>query len=406
MSMDAHIPGAWPRTPAAKARSTAPPKATATPRPRVTARSRRIIESSDSESDREIIELSSDSEGSSPRKPAPRPTYKGPSASAPAPVDQTEDPWDADDGSILTLDEPRSARKPIRDATVSTPSLPIASTSIIPQTPRKRVQRGDALATTTASAATGLGGLPSASASKPPRVMKKTAAAAEQVRREIYAQTLFAELNRTVFNNGLPANTALKWNVRLLTTAGRAKWHRNREGVHTTEIELAVKILDCDERIRNTLAHEMIHLACWIINGEPKEGHGRIFKDWGAKMMRKRPDIEVSTKHNYEISYPYEWECGQCAKIYGRFSKSIRPDECVCGACKVGRLVPLFGGPKAPKTKANSRLATGTPQGSPRSLSKTGGIGTRGALHTIDDSDEDDVEVLATTFGGVRIGGL
>lgn len=73
----------------------------------------------------------------------------------------------------------------------------------------------------------------------------------------------------------------------------------------------------------------------------------------------------LQTKHNYEISYPYEWgkylqldivlaacliyvactECAQCSKMYaslticcdavtntycryGRFSKSIRPDEC------------------------------------------------------------------------------
>jgi hypothetical protein len=72
---------------------------------------------------------------------------------------------------------------------------------------------------------------------------------------------------------------------------------RSRDGVQTTEIELAAKILDCDgrgpcfcsviplicvllERIRNTLSHEMCHLACWIINGNPKEGHGQAFKAW------------------------------------------------------------------------------------------------------------------------------
>jgi hypothetical protein len=70
---------------------------------------------------------------------------------------------------------------------------------------------------------------------------------------------------------------------------------------------------------------------------------------------------------------------------YGRFSKSIRPDECgmstvhdtdsgliqrdihraVCGACKVGKLVPLFAqaAPKTPKTKANSRMAAEKTQG-------------------------------------------
>ncbi|EGO28517.1 hypothetical protein SERLADRAFT_380260, partial [Serpula lacrymans var. lacrymans S7.9] len=105
----------------------------------------------------------------------------------------------------------------------------------------------------------------------------------------------------------------------------------------------------------------MCHLACWIIDKDPKEGHGRLFKAWADKVMRKRKDIEISTRHNYEISYPYEWKCDQCSKIYGRYSKSIRPDECVCGACRVGRLIPLFAQrtPRVAKTR-RSILAAGT----------------------------------------------
>lgn len=76
--------------------------------------------------------------------------------------------------------------------------------------------------------------------------------------------------------------------------------HRSKEGVQTTEIELATKILDSEglfsviaslerwtgvspivaERIQNTLSHEMCHLASWIIDGDPKEGHGKIWKAW------------------------------------------------------------------------------------------------------------------------------
>ncbi|KAI0042748.1 hypothetical protein FA95DRAFT_1609929 [Auriscalpium vulgare] len=193
---------------------------------------------------------------------------------------------------------------------------------------------------------------------KTPRTSKKAIALAAQTQRAEYAQDLFEELNRSVFGGGLPANTRLVWSNRLLTTAGRARWHRSKEGVHSTEIELATKILDCNERIRNTLSHEMCHLACWIINQDPKEGHGKAFK----------------TRHDYEISYPYEWECGNCSKIYGRFSKSIRPDEVACGACKTGRLEPLFvvrqRAPKTPRSrsKVGSKLASGTPRDSPRPL--------------------------------------
>ncbi|KAH9966385.1 SprT-like family-domain-containing protein, partial [Lactifluus volemus] len=179
---------------------------------------------------------------------------------------------------------------------------------------------------------------------KTPRTSKKALAQAEQAERAAYAQSLFDELNRTVFAGGLPAETSLVWSNRLLTTAGRARWHRSKEGVDTTLIELATKILDSKGKGAHPkyLSHEMCHLACWIINQDPKEGHGKAWKSWAAKVMRKRADIDISTRHNYEISYPYEWECENCAKTYGRFSRSIRPDEVVCGACKTGTLHPLF----------------------------------------------------------------
>jgi hypothetical protein len=69
--------------------------------------------------------------------------------------------------------------------------------------------------------------LPSTSSpQKALRNTKKAQAVAEQARREQYAAELFEELNRMVFNDGLPKGTKMNWNKRLLTTAGRAKWHR------------------------------------------------------------------------------------------------------------------------------------------------------------------------------------
>ena len=99
---------------------------------------------------------------------------------------------------------------------------------------------------------------------KTPRTSKKALALAEQAERAAYAQSLFDELNRGVFAGGIPDETTLIWSNRLLTTAGRARWHRSvrsfsaicysltvtdmlsrsKEGVNTTSIELATKILD------------------------------------------------------------------------------------------------------------------------------------------------------------------
>ncbi|KAA1477611.1 hypothetical protein DENSPDRAFT_616267 [Dentipellis sp. KUC8613] len=284
----------------------------------------------------------------------------------------------ADDG-ILELNEPSSARKPVRKAAV-------IATPQVPKTPGKSRAQKQANSTlslaltasrentislppstrTTASKVPEPPRTPkrnpaSSTPAKTPRTSKKAAALAAQTQREVYAQELFDELNKTVFGEGIPAGTKLVWSNRLLTTAGRARWHRSKDGVHTTEIELATKILDCNERIRNTLSHEMCHLACWIINKEPKEAHGRYFKSWAAKVMRKRPEIEITTRHDYEISYRYEWKCEKCSKIYGRHSKSIRIDEVVCGACRIGKLIPLFavrpkasGAPKTPSSKLAS----------------------------------------------------
>jgi len=84
-------------------------------------------------------------------------------------------------------------------------------------------------------------------------------------------------------------------------------------------------------------------------------------------VMKAYPDVEVTTRHSYEISYKYEWECVNCSKIYGRHSKSINPDECLCGACKTGKLIPLFATrtPQKPKNATSGRMATTHPRDSP-----------------------------------------
>ncbi|GLB36558.1 putative sprT homologue [Lyophyllum shimeji] len=394
--------------------------------PRKTYRARRIIFSSssdDSDSEtkvqgaREIIELSD----SSPERHTPRnATGRRSRGSERVTSPQVERPLDADeqgtsdeDGAILILDEPRSARRPLRQ-----PSL-FQGPDKITEAAAPESKRLVDLFDSSQESDDNLGGTQSTPLGTPtrrklpvapstpvsitkagtkpkpaPRTGKKAQAAADLLRRQRYAQEFFEELNRTVFKGGLPKDTKLNWSKRLLTTAGKARWHRSREGVQTTEIELAEKILDCDERIRNTLSHEMCHLASWIIDGDPKEGHGRLWKAWTAKVMRKHPEIAITTRHDYEISYTYQWKCQKCGKIYGRFSNSIRVDECVCGACREGKLVPLFN-TRTSKTPKTSRMAPTRPRDSPCSIlsgtSRTDpGANTLEALvHMIPDSHSD-----------------
>ena len=55
---------------------------------------------------------------------------------------------------------------------------------------------------------------------------KKVKEAARRAHLEAYAANLFEELNQAVFKGELPSSTKLNWNVRLTSTAGKAKWHK------------------------------------------------------------------------------------------------------------------------------------------------------------------------------------
>ncbi|KAJ7748494.1 SprT-like family-domain-containing protein [Mycena maculata] len=181
----------------------------------------------------------------------------------------------------------------------------------------------------------------------------------EHASRITYAEQVYSYLNKVVFKNGLPTlrKIELKWNNKLLSTAGRAQFHRDRNGNEFAEIHLASKVVDSDERIRNTLGHEMCHLACWMIDKEIKESHGPIFRKWARRVERKDANIEISIRHTYEISYPFRWECvnANCLEITGRFSISIDPAKNKCPLCKIGSLVPLFDPPEK-KTKPDTEL--------------------------------------------------
>ncbi|CCM01310.1 uncharacterized protein FIBRA_03359 [Fibroporia radiculosa] len=369
-----------------------------------------------------VIDLTYSSPDEDEDSPAKRQSTKRSVLVTPLCVNDSNENND-DDGAILVLNEPPRARKPIMRVRIDDePNAdPFAACTPVSRAPSDSDSESDpkaiARVSKRAPAST-----PQKKTGRPPRLTKKALAAAEQARRESYARELFDELNHEIFEGGIPSETQLKWSNRLLTTAGRARWHRSKDGVQTSEIELATKVLDCDERIRNTLSHEMCHLACWIINENPKEAHGPTFQKWARDVMRARPEIEVTTRHDYEITYKYQWKCQQCDKIYGRHSKSIRPDECVCGACNEGKLIPLFDtpqrAPRTPKNKAGSQLAASKSRDSPLAVPSPVGdadavdvqdtpVRSRSGLASLPESlvraGDSDIETLAHVFGAISI---
>ncbi|KAG6918674.1 hypothetical protein DXG01_012491 [Tephrocybe rancida] len=394
---------------------------------------RRVIESSDSEGSdahrlttHTVIELSDSSperENTTRQRQPMRLAKASVSEDELFDSDSDEENTHADEGAILTLDEPKSARTPLRlPSQADIAPAPVKRLQLVRDSEKSlTLEAASSTQENTLASRKAAYSLPAsvtpvsttkATGTKPrgtPRISKKAQAAAEQERRELYARKLFDELNHTVFGDKLPKETKLNWSKRLLTTAGRAKWHR--DGIQTTEIELAEKILDCDERIRNTLSHEMCHLASWIIDASPKEVHGRIFKAWSDKIMRKRPEIEITTRHDYEIGFKFNWKCLKCAKTYGRHSKSIDVTKVVCGACREGRLAALFE-TRAARTPKTSKQAAAKPQDSPQLLPPQASDEAHPAsssttsidriVYTIHDSDSEPevgIEMLTTAMG-------
>ena len=177
---------------------------------------------------------------------------------------------------------------------------------------------------------------------------------------------MYAELNTKAFDGRLPADLPIEWSVRLNTTAGRAQLSEcvgvgaraprrpscevltpasSREpraaggacrqkrskillkGATSTRlarIELSTKVLDRAERLRATLAHEMCHVAAWLVDGVSRPPHGDAFRRWAARVERVAR-IEVNTCHSYDIAFKYRYACTTpgCGLIYKRHSKSI-----------------------------------------------------------------------------------
>lgn len=194
-----------------------------------------------------------------------------------------------------------------------------------------------------------------------PLTKDKAAARAKKsfdAQKQEIAQKFLKELDAKITEgkiNTLSASTGgvkVVWSKKLNTTAGRAHWRREviktispdgnetKEFKHYCSIELATKVIDSEERLLNTLAHEFCHLATFMISGVKNNPHGREFRSWGAKAGRTFGDrgVGVTTKHTYEIEYKYVWECVECGHEFKRHSKSVDVEKSRCGVCK-GRLV-------------------------------------------------------------------
>lgn len=190
------------------------------------------------------------------------------------------------------------------------------------------------------------------------------------------ATSFLQELDTNVADGRVAAMTEsaggiqIIWSKKLHSTAGRAIWKRETvrskpaDGntssattttyLHHASIELAEKVIDDADRLRNVLAHEYCHLANFMISDVKNNPHGKEFKAWAARAtaLFAGQGIKVTTTHSYAIQYKYSWACanteGGCGMEYKRHSKSIDPRRHRCGDCR-GRLVQVQPAPRKGK---------------------------------------------------------
>lgn len=146
--------------------------------------------------------------------------------------------------------------------------------------------------------------------------------------------SMFSEFNSRAFRGELPHDMVIKWNKRLLTTAGITKLKLQNDK-RVAVVELSEKVLDDEERLKNTLLHELCHAAAWIVDAERRPPHGRSFWKWAKIATNAFPDASITTCHSYLIHKPFTFQCtnSACAVEYKRHSKSINCDTHRCGAC-------------------------------------------------------------------------
>ncbi|KAH0262862.1 hypothetical protein KCU91_g13109, partial [Aureobasidium melanogenum] len=157
------------------------------------------------------------------------------------------------------------------------------------------------------------------------------------------AEEFIQELDEKLTGGRIAQMTALTgkvkilWNKRLTATAGLAKCKRGSlPGMSSATIELSDKLIDDQDRLLNTVAHEFCHVANILISGDLRS-HGSGFKKWGRKCEEAFIDlgIKVTRTHNYKAKFEFIWTCieKRCGEEIGYHSKRLDPKKDRCRLC-------------------------------------------------------------------------
>ncbi|KAL9108403.1 MAG: hypothetical protein Q9227_006864 [Pyrenula ochraceoflavens] len=181
-------------------------------------------------------------------------------------------------------------------------------------------------------------------------------------RKDRLAHAIFDDLDKKFFKGNIAfahehlGGVEIRWSKTLSKTAGRATRSVGRDGIAVAAyVELSDKIIDQEDRLVQTLAHEFCHIAVYYGYGHGAQAHGREFWDLADEInewFENHPNPlyrgrRISTRHDYEIDFKFVWMCTGaksvahvredsrgCGLTYGRHSKSIDPLKKLCGRCR------------------------------------------------------------------------
>ncbi|XP_024900205.1 acidic repeat-containing protein isoform X2 [Pteropus alecto] len=153
-------------------------------------------------------------------------------------------------------------------------------------------------------------------------------------------QRIYALFNSSVFDNKMPEKVNVRWNKKMLRTAGLCTTGELSQPDRKpyAKIEISLKVCDSADRVRDTFIHEICHAASWMLHGL-RDSHGDTWKYYARKCNTVHPELPMVTRcHNYKINYKIYYECGRCKSRIGRYTKSLDTTRYICAQCKG----PLF----------------------------------------------------------------
>jgi len=149
--------------------------------------------------------------------------------------------------------------------------------------------------------------------------------------------------NNLFFDGQLPLENKVQfsWGTKMQRNGGQTKFYPR---TNFCEVLLNRKLLNSDQKINDTLLHEMCHLAVIFIECDRYGGHGPLWRKWVELVNEKaRPlglNIQITEKHFYPVIYPFTYICEAthrneqtCNIIYGSW-QSIKPQFLARYRCK------------------------------------------------------------------------